>query len=139
MNDNRIKVLFINDETALIDCLIKRLKKRNVSALGADCGEVGIILLDHIQVDIVVLDVCMQDMDGNLHTLKTIKNKWPFIEVLMSTSHACLDIARQGMDAGAFDYLVKPIGIRELTFKLEEAYDKIQISKKQYRLSKARI
>ena len=139
MNDNRIKVLFIDDETALIDCLIKRLKKRNVSALGADCGEVGIILLDHIQVDIVVLDVCMQDMDANLHTLKTIKNRWPFIEVLMSINHACLDIARQGKDAGAFDYLVKPIGIRELTFKLEEAYDKIQISKKQYRLSKAKI
>jgi DNA-binding NtrC family response regulator len=139
MNNNRIKVLFINDETALIDCLIKRLKNKNVSALGADCGEVGIILLDHVQVDIVVLDVCMQDMEGNLHTLKTIKNKWPFIEVLMSISHACLDISRQGMDAGAFDYLVKPIGIRELTFKLEEAYDKIQISKKQYRLSKARI
>ncbi len=139
MDHKRIKVLFINDETALIDCLIKRLKKRNVSALGANCGEAGIILLDHIQVDIVVLDVCMPDMDGILHTLKTIKNKWPFIEVLMSISHTCIDTARQGMDAGAFDYLVKPIGIRELTFKLEDAYDEIQISKKQYRLSKARI
>lgn len=105
--------------------------------MGADCGEVGIILLDHVQVDIVVLDVCMQDMADNLHTLKTIKNKWPFVEVLMSISHTCMDIARQGMDAGAFDYLVKPLNIRELTFKLEEAYDKIQISKKQYKLSKA--
>ena len=139
MKDNRIKVLFINDETALVDCLIKRLKKRSVSALGADCGEVGIILLDHVQVDIVVLDVCRQDMDANLHTLRTIKDKWPFIEVLMSISHTCIDMARQGMDAGAFDYLVNPINIRELTFKLEEAYDKIQISKKQCRLSNAKI
>jgi DNA-binding NtrC family response regulator len=137
MKNNCKKVLFISDETALIDSLIKRLKKRNVSALGADCGEVGIILLDHVHVDIVVLDVCTQDMAGNFHTLKTIKNKWPFIEVLISIRHTCMDIARQGMDAGAFDYLVKPLNIRELTFKLEEAYDKIQISKKQYTLSKA--
>ncbi len=138
MEDKHIKALFIDDETAFIDVLIKRLEKRGISGLGVDCGEAGIVILDNIQVDIVVLDVCMPGMDG-IHTLKTIKQRWPFIEVLMLTGHACLDAARQGMNAGAFDYLLKPIDIDELLFKLEDAYKKIQISKKQYILSKGRI
>ncbi|MCP3872761.1 MAG: response regulator [Desulfobacteraceae bacterium] len=130
MEDTHIKVLFIDDETDFIDVLIKRLEKRRISGQGADCGEAGIALLENIQVDIVVLDVCMPGMDG-IHTLQTIKNKWPFIEVLMLTGHACMNTAKQGMDAGAFDYLIKPIDIDELIFKLEDAYDKIQIFKNQ--------
>ena len=137
MKDKQINVLFIDDETAFIDVLIKRLEKRSICGLGADSGEAGIALLDNVQVDIVVLDVCMPGMDGIL-TLQTIKKRWPFIEVLMLTGHACMNTAKQGMDAGAFDYLMKPIDIDELLFKLEDAYGKIQISKKQYIRSKGR-
>ncbi len=131
MENKSIKVLFIDDETAFIDTLIKRLKKRNICALGADCGEVGIVLLDNIQLDIVVLDICMPGMNA-IHTLENIKTKWPFVEVIMLNDHACLEIARQGMEKGAYDYLIKPIDIDELTFKIEDAFDKIQVSKKNF-------
>jgi DNA-binding NtrC family response regulator len=42
----------------------------------------------------------------------------------MLTGHASLEIAREGMQLGAFDYLMKPVDLDELLYKLEDAYKK---------------
>jgi DNA-binding NtrC family response regulator len=42
----------------------------------------------------------------------------------MLTGHASLEIAKEGMQLGAFDYLMKPIDLDELLYKLEDAYKK---------------
>ena len=49
----------------------------------------------------------------------------------MLTGHASMEAAREGMEIGAFDYLMKPIDIDELLFKLEDAYQKIKIHKEK--------
>jgi DNA-binding NtrC family response regulator len=72
---------------------------------------------------VVVLDVRMKGMDG-IQTLRAIKSAHPLIEVIMLTGHASLEIAREGMKLGAFDYLMKPIDLDELLYKLEDAYQK---------------
>jgi DNA-binding NtrC family response regulator len=72
----------------------------------------------------------MPGMDG-LETLREIKKTWPLIEVILLTGHACVESARQGMDEGAFDYLMKPVEINELVYKLEDAYDKTQFLTKK--------
>ena len=118
-----MKVLFIDDEHAFLDVLLKRLNKRGIKTLSANSGESGLSELHLNQVDVVVLDVCMPGMDG-LRTLAKIKKTWPLIEVILLTGHACVESARQGMDEGAFDYLMKPVEINELVYKLEDAYDK---------------
>ena len=40
----------------------------------------------------------------------------------MLTGHASLEVAREGMELGAFDYLMKPVNIDELLYKLQDAY-----------------
>ncbi|MDD4648795.1 MAG: response regulator, partial [Desulfoplanes sp.] len=74
-------------------------------------------------VDIVVLDVKMPGMDG-IETLIKIKQLYPLTEVIMLTGHANVEAALEGMDCGAFDYLMKPTEIDDLLFKLEDAYHK---------------
>jgi len=71
----------------------------------------------------VVLDVRMAGMDG-IQTLRAVKSAHPLLEVIMLTGHASLEIAREGMQLGAFDYLMKPIDLDELLYKLEDAYKK---------------
>ncbi len=128
MNNKPMKILFVDDEVAFLETLIKRLKKRGMDVSGINSGEAAITILEANPVDLVVLDVCMPGMDG-IEVLKKIKSKWPAIEVIMLTGHTCLEAAGEGMETGAFDYLLKPIDIDDLLFKLEDAYDKIQISK----------
>jgi DNA-binding NtrC family response regulator len=123
MNHKKIKILFIDDEEAFLNVLTKRLTKRGFHSVSVNSGEAGLSELNRNAFDLVVLDVCMPGMDG-IVTLKAIKKKWPFVEVILLTGHACIESARQGMDEGAFDYLMKPVEINELVYKLEDAYDK---------------
>ena len=128
MDREPIEVMFIDDEQPFLDVLVKRLKKRNILACQANSGADGLACLRREPKDIVVLDVCMPGMDG-LETLRQIKQENPLSEVILLTGHACVEAARQGMDEGAFDYLMKPVEIDDLIYRLEDAYEKIQLMK----------
>lgn len=114
-------VLLVDDEEEFLETLVKRMKKRNVNATGVKSGEEALELLDQHPVDVVVLDVRMPGMDG-IEALKEIKTRHPLIEVIMLTGHASVEVAVQGMELGAFDYLMKPIDIDELLYKVEDAH-----------------
>ena len=114
-------VLFVDDEEDYLTTLLKRMRKRDVDAAGAGSGEEALIYLSGHPADVVVLDVRMPGMDG-IETLRNIKKMAPLTEVIMLTGHASLEAAREGMGLGAFDYLMKPVDIDELLYKLEDAY-----------------
>ena len=117
------RVLFVDDEVDFLETILKRMQKRGVAAFGVHSGEEALAWLQQSPADMVVLDVRMKGMDG-IQTLRAIKSAHPLIEVIMLTGHASLEIAREGMKLGAFDYLMKPIDLDELLYKLEDAYQK---------------
>lgn len=120
------RVLLVDDEVELLDTLVKRLNLRKVLAFGAQSGPEALEFLDQNPVDVVVLDVKMPDMDG-IEALKVMKSRHPLVEIIMLTGHASLEVAIEGMEAGAFDYLMKPINIDELLYKVQDAYKKKSI------------
>jgi DNA-binding NtrC family response regulator len=119
-------VLLVDDESEFLDTLVKRIKKRNVNAYGVASGEEALAFLNQQPVDVVVLDVRMPGMDG-IQALREIKQRYPLIEVIMLTGHASLEVAIEGMELGAFDYMMKPIEIDELLYKLQDACKKKSI------------
>jgi len=119
-------VLLVDDESEFLDTLVKRIKKRNVNAHGVASGEEALAFLNQQPMDVVVLDVRMPGMDG-IQALREIKQHYPLIEVIMLTGHASLEVAIEGMELGAFDYMMKPIEIDELLYKLQDAYKKKSI------------
>ncbi len=120
---SEFKVLLVDDEIDFLEALIKRMKKRGVDVTGVSSGKEALSFLDTNQVDVVVLDVKMPGMDG-IETLREIKRRHPLVEVIMLTGHANLEVAIEGMELGAFDYLMKPMDIDELLYKVEDAYKK---------------
>jgi len=124
------KVLFVDDEIDFLQTLMKRMKKRDLESEAAKSGEEALNFLARHPVDIVVLDVKMPGMDG-IQTLKEIKRQHPFIEVIMLTGHANVEVAIEGMELGAFDYLMKPINIDELLYKLQDAHKEKLIREKR--------
>jgi len=116
-----INVLLVDDEVEFLETLTKRLKKRDVNVSSVRCGEEAVGLLGKEPVDVVVLDVKMPGMDG-IETLRQIKKDHPMVEVIMLTGHANVEVAIQGMETGAFDYLMKPMDIDDLLYKLRDAH-----------------
>jgi len=115
-----VRVLLVDDEVEFVNTLTKRMNKRNVNATAVQSGEAALEFLENHPVDVVVLDVKMPGMDG-IQTLRSIKERHPLIEVIMLTGHANVEVAIQGMELGAFDYLMKPMAIDDLLYKIEDA------------------
>jgi DNA-binding NtrC family response regulator len=120
---SEFKVLLVDDETDFVETLVKRLRKRKLEVSAASSGKEALEILSGSPFDVVVLDVKMADMDG-IETLSRIKKIAPLVEVIMLTGHANVEVAMQGMELGAFDYLMKPIDIDDLLYKLQDAHKK---------------
>jgi DNA-binding NtrC family response regulator len=120
-------VLVVDDEVDFRELLAKRLRKRNLNVLVAGDADEALRLLAEKPVDVVVLDVRMPGMSGT-DALREIKARLPRVEVIMLTGHAQLDAALAGMEAGAFDYLLKPVDIDALLYRLQDAYRRKRLS-----------
>ncbi len=123
-------VMLVDDEEEFLEPLAKRLEKRNLRVLKASNGETALEMIRQATVDVVALDVRMPAMDG-IEVLQAIKAFDPAIEVIMLTGHASVEAAFEGLNKGAFDYLMKPVGIDDLMFKLQDAYKARTISLKR--------
>lgn len=117
---NTMHVLFVDDETEFLELVSKRLARRGIEVTTASSGEAGLEAARTARFDVVVLDVKMPGMDG-LETLRHLRKLTPTTPVLLLTGHASLGAALNGMEAGAFDYMLKPVAINELIMKLTEA------------------
>ena len=113
-------VLLVDDEAEFRELLAKRLSKRKLKVLTAGDAAEALRLLASTPVDVVVLDVRMPGMSGT-DALREIKARLPNVEVLMLTGHAQLDVALAGMELGAFDYLLKPVDLDALLYRLQDA------------------
>ena len=120
-----MRALFVDDEVEFLELMHKRLTRRGMDVVTAPDGQTALNLLDQAMqagqtFEIVVMDVRMPGMDG-LETLRHMKEKAPKVPVILLTGHACMGVAVQGLDLGAYDYMLKPVAISELIIKMEEA------------------
>jgi len=127
---NNFNVLLVDDELEFLATLVKRLTKRGLNISTAKNGEDALKIIGGKVIDVVVLDVRMPGI-GGIQTLREIKKKDPLMEVIMLTGHARLEVAIEGMELGAFDYLMKPADIDELFYKLQDAFKEKQFSERK--------
>jgi DNA-binding NtrC family response regulator len=117
-------ILVVDDEGDFLETLMNRLKKRKIAALGCASGEEALRLVKENSFDVVILDIKMPGgMDG-IQTLREIKKTRPETEVILLTGHASLETSMEGMQAGAYDYLLKPIRLEDLLEKLAQSLDR---------------
>jgi len=119
----KFKILVVDDEQDFLETIIKRLKTRGIDAAGVESGYKALEFVDNQDVDVIILDVKMPGMDG-IEALREIKKKKPLVEVIMLTGHASVESGIQGMQLGAFDYVMKPVALDELLEKVRQAYER---------------
>ncbi|MFT5780162.1 MAG: two-component system alkaline phosphatase synthesis response regulator PhoP [Crocinitomicaceae bacterium] len=113
-------VLIIDDEADIRDILAYNLKKEGFTVLTAENGLDGIALAQKMQPDIIILDVMMPEMDG-IQVCEVLRadasTKNIRICFLTARSEDYSQIA--GLDAGADDYVSKPIKPRVLISRIK--------------------
>ena len=128
-----IKVLLVDDERSFVETLGRRLTLRQFVVHQAYDAETAMtVLADNPDIDVVVLDVKMPGTDG-LTAIKSIKRRHPLIEVILLSGHANLEASVVGMALGAFDYLLKPVRLDELVYKVEDAYGRKTLQEEKIR------
>jgi two-component system, response regulator RegA len=116
----RIKVLLVDDEAAYVRILAKRLTRRNFHVATAFSGIQGVQAVRKAEFDVAVLDLKMEDIDG-IEVLKIFKTMVPQMAVIMLTGHGSEQAARDGIQFGAYDYVLKPCDFDDLVKKIEDA------------------
>jgi DNA-binding NtrC family response regulator len=118
-------LLLVDDETAFLDAMTKRLTRRDFKVLTASSGMDALEILSESseKIEVIILDVKMPGMDG-IEVLSEIKRKYPLVEVVMLTGHATVASAIDGMKQGAYDYLMKPCDMDTLVAKVSAAAGK---------------
>jgi DNA-binding NtrC family response regulator len=130
MDQNPIRVLLVDDEPDFMETLGKRLSLRKLEVRGVGSGPEAFTALDGAEVDVVVMDVKMPGMDG-IEALRQIKKKHPLVEVILLTGHADLEASIAGMSLGAFDYLLKPVALDDLVYKIQDAHSRKAVQQKK--------
>ena len=125
-----MRVLIVDDEVEFLELMEKRLSRRGLTVLTASNGKDALKIVTEAtgnqdnDLKVVVMDVRMPGMDG-LETLQQMKEIAPKIPVILLTGHAAVGVAMEGLELGAFDYMLKPVPIGELITKMEEAVQSV--------------
>ena len=113
-------ILLVDDEQDILDFLTYTLKKEGHKVFTANNGVDGIKFAKDLNPDLIILDVMMPQMDG-IEACQIIRNEMqmnrPVIAFLTSRSEDYSQIA--GLEAGADDYINKPIRPRLFLSKVE--------------------
>lgn len=120
---NPIRVLLVDDEGQFVDTVVERLRLRGLDADGVTNGHDAMGLLPLKPYDVVLLDVKMPGL-GGLEVIRTIKERWPDLQVVLLTGHGSTKDVEEGMRLGAFKYALKPVKFQDLLSIIQAASGK---------------
>jgi CheY-like chemotaxis protein len=110
------KILLVDDDTRNVFALSKILEERGMEIIKAENGKVALELLNiHSDIDLVLMDIMMPEMDG-YDAMKQIRSQEKFksLPVIALTAKAMKEDKQKCIDAGANDYITKPIDVERL-------------------------
>ena len=120
-HSDNIRLLLVDDEEGFRAAIARRLAKRGLNSLQASDGAQCLDILGENLMDVVVLDVKMPGISG-IDTLRAIKQTFKKIQVILLTGNVAIADGVEGIKAGAFDYLTKPVEIDHLINKIRQAF-----------------
>jgi two-component system, OmpR family, response regulator MprA len=111
------RVLVVEDDAHVRDAVARALRFEGYDVHTAIDGNDGLLRVEELAPDVVVLDVLMPGTDG-LAVCRILRDRGNHTPVLMLTARHEVSDRVAGLDAGADDYLVKPFALDELLARL---------------------
>lgn len=115
-----IRALIVDNDEAHAETMADSLSRVGYACTVATTGSEGAALLEKDAFEIVVSDLKMPDV-GGLEILAKCKEVLPDAEVILVTGHGTIQSAVEAMQQGAFNYLLKPLDLKQLRAVVDNA------------------
>lgn len=109
-----MRILLVEDNDELAETIVDRLRAEGHSVDRESDGNEANELLRHVNFDIVLLDVNLPGRSG-YDVLRSLRARSDQTPVIILTARSQIDDRVLGLDAGADDYMIKPVDFRELS------------------------
>ena len=119
-------ILVVEDDKELRDLFCAVLTDNGYNAFSATDGENAFDILDGAYIDLVISDIMMPKMDG-IEMTKALREAGYEMPVLMITAKDGAADKRDGFRAGTDDYMVKPIDVNEMVWRVEALLRRSQV------------
>ncbi len=121
-NSSPPRILLVDDDQASRDTLREWVERQGWEAIAVKDGDAAVeFLLDGVAV--IVTDLKMPRTDG-MELLRLAKQQAPHAAVIMVSGMGSVESAVEALKQGAFDFLSKPINLKELKHRVERALEK---------------
>jgi class 3 adenylate cyclase len=127
------RILIVDDSETNRDIIVTRLRAQGYETAEAEDGEQGLAAVKACTPDLILLDVTMPKLDG-LEVCRRLKGDLsrPFTPIILLTARADTSDVVAGLDAGADEYLTKPVDHAALVarvrsvLRIKELHDRVQ-------------
>ncbi len=120
-------ILVVEDNTDMRDLFCTVLEDSGYHAIPASDGLEALDVIDETYIDLIIADIMMPRMNGYELT-RALRDAGYTLPILMVTAKDQFDDMRQGFRAGADDYMIKPVNVRELVLRVEALLRRAKIS-----------
>src|ERR1039458_3256597 len=115
-------ILIVDDEQGIREALTSILADEGYDATSVASGEECLALLDRRSIDLVLLDVWLDGIDG-LETLERMRKSGMDPMVVMISGHASIETAVRATKLGAFDFIEKPLSLEKIILVIKNALE----------------
>jgi len=109
----RLSVLLLDDEPIVGERLGPALTKIGCEVEAFEDPKKALERIDQKAFDVVVTDIRMGEIDG-MQVLDRVRSQSPRTKVILITGYAMMELAREAMEKGAFDFISKPFKANDL-------------------------
>ena len=132
------KILVVDDEKSHEDLITQRFTQkeflRDHEFIFALDGLKALQLInDHPDIEIALLDINMPEMDG-LTLLEKIRDSKPLLRVIMLSAYSDMNNIRAAMNLGAYDFVTKPIDMKDLELTIKRTMEEVKQLKETLRI-----
>jgi len=114
MSESRGKVLVVDDEPNMVQLLAEYLTEQGYQVATAHGGIEALAKIDLEKPEVILLDVRMPGMDG-VEVLRRIRSFDTHVGILIISANDDVELAKQTVEMGAFDYTLKPVDFAYLS------------------------
>ncbi|HVV27102.1 MAG TPA: response regulator transcription factor [Rhizomicrobium sp.] len=113
-----MRILIVEDEKKFLDILLRSLKSEGYMVDGVGTAADAVDYLKSYHYDLVVLDLQLPDGTGN-SLIRRLRESGHTMPVLVLTARSELESKVENFQAGADDYVVKPVAMAELAIRVQ--------------------
>jgi len=124
-----LQILVLDDEPIVGKRLKPALEKQGYEVEIFEEGKKALTRIDEKVFDIVVTDIRMEDVNG-IQVLEHVMAKSNKTKVIIITGYATVEMAREALSKGAFDFIAKPFKPDDLRAIIAKAADALQKEEK---------